>query len=124
MFRIDNTDIHMTRGDTGVISLFAEDVEGHDYLFSENDVIVLRVFEKKNHANVVIEKKVTVEKPTTYVDILLTSEDTKIGDLIDKPTVYWYEIELNPETSPITIIGYDEDGAKEFTLYPEGGDKT
>ena len=45
-----------------------------------------------------------------------------IGEVINKPTNYWYEIELNPNTQPQTIIGYDEDGEKLFVLYPEGSD--
>jgi hypothetical protein len=31
-------------------------------------------------------------------------------------------VEVNPEIQPTTIIGYDEDGAKIFKLFPEGGD--
>ena len=57
------------------------------------------------------------------VDILLTGEEMKIGELISKPKDYWYEIELNPLTNPQTIVGYDEDGAKVFRLFPEGGDE-
>lgn len=49
-------------------------------------------------------------------------DETKIGEYISKPKEYWYEIELNPETYPQTIIGYDEDGPKVLILYPEGGD--
>lgn len=43
--------------------------------------------------------------------------------MVNKPTDFWYEVELNPDTAPQTIIGYDkETGAKIFRLYPEGGD--
>lgn len=122
MFKIDETNIKITRGDVGVISLLAEDVEGRDYLFVKGDIVRMKVFEKKNHENVVLTKIVEVEEPSTSVDILLTSEDTKIGEIINKPVDYWYEIELNPDTNPQTILAYDDDGAKLFTLYPEGGD--
>lgn len=122
MFKIDDTNIKITRGDVGVISLLAEDVEGRDYLFVKGDIVRMKVFEKKNHENIVLTKIVEVEEPATSVDILLTSEDTKIGEIINKPVDYWYEIELNPETNPQTILAYDDDGAKIFTLYPEGGD--
>ena len=80
------------------------------------------MFEKNHHENVVIQKDVTVESETTSVDISLYKEDTKIGELINKPKDYWYEIELNSDTSPQTIIGYDVDGPKLFRLYPEGDD--
>ena len=52
--------------------------------------------------------------------ISLNKEDTTIGDIINTPIDYWYEVQLNPETNPQTIIGYDENGAKIFRLYPEG----
>ena len=69
-------------------------------------------------------KKVTeVTEETTTVNISLESDDTKIGNLVNKPTKYWYEIELNPDTTPQTIVGYDLDGEKIFMLYPEGDDK-
>ena len=57
------------------------------------------------------------------VRIRLRREDTKIGDIIHKPVKYWYEVELNPDTEPQTIVGYDDDGPKIFTLYPEGADE-
>ena len=56
------------------------------------------------------------------VTINLTKEDTKIAEIINKPVDYWYEIEMNPDTEPQTIIGYDEDGEKIFRLYPEGSE--
>ena len=54
------------------------------------------------------------------VEIELTSDETRIGDYINKPVTYWYEIELNPNNNSTTIIGYDDDGPKQFKLYPEG----
>ena len=56
------------------------------------------------------------------VEIFLHGAETKFGEVINKPVDYWYEVELNPETKPQTIIGYDEDGAKVFKLFPEGRD--
>ena len=64
-----------------------------------------------------------VTETITNVEIVLSKEDTKIGSLISTPFDYWYEIELNPETEPQTVIGYDDDGEKIFRLYPEGDDK-
>jgi hypothetical protein len=68
----------------------------------------------------VLQKDTKVTSASTKVSISLLSADTKIGEYINKPTDYWYEIELNPDTAPQTIVGYDEDGAKVFRLYPEG----
>lgn len=124
MFKIDDEQtIHITRGDAGCICLFAEDEQGHDYMFQVGDEVKLKVTEKKNTNNVVLEKTVKANKITTSLNIILEKEDTKIGELINKPVDYWYEIELNPNSSEVqTILGYDEDGPKLFTLYPEGGD--
>lgn len=122
MFKIEDTDIHITRGDTGVISVFAEDTDGHDYMYQPGDVVRFKVTNKKDTSTVVLLKEVVVKEVTTCVDIVLESKETKIGELINKPVDYWYEIELNPDNNGQTILGYDEDGPKILTLYPEGGD--
>ena len=70
-----------------------------------------------------IQKDIKVTEETKHIDIELTKENTKIGEVINKPIEYWYEIELNPDTKPQTVIGYDETGEKIFVLYPEGNDK-
>lgn len=98
----------------------AESVTLHQ--FQTGDVIRFKVMEKKGCDQVVLSKDFLVESPTYKVDISLNREDTRIGEVISKPKDYWYEIELNPETVPQTIIGYDEQGPKVFRLYPEGGD--
>lgn len=123
MFKIEDTNIQITRGDTGVILLSAEVGETNEpYTFGIGDVVRIKVFEKKNCNNVVLQKEIVVHEESTSVEIVLTKEDTKIGDIINKKVDYWYEVELNPNTDPQTIIAYDDDGAKIFSLYPEGGD--
>lgn len=91
------------------------------YQFQAGDVIRFKVMERKGCDNVVLSKDFVVEIATFEVNISLNREDTKIGEVISKPVDYWYEIELNPESVPQTIIGYDENGPKVFRLYPEGG---
>lgn len=123
MFKIDDTNIQITRGDTGVIVLSTRiEDEDKDYVFKVGDVIQLKVFEKKHVENIVLQKRYTIDEESASVELLLSSEDTKIGELINKRVDYWYEIELNPEWHQHTIIGYDDDGPKIFSLYPEGGD--
>lgn len=124
MFEIDtDKTIHLTRGDIATIEVSATDKDTDSpYTFNEGDVVRLTVCEKGGYENVVLRKDVTVGEVTKTVDIDLNSEDTKIGEIINKPTKYWYEVELNPDTAPQTIVGHDEDGAKLFILYPEGGD--
>lgn len=124
MFKIDsNKTIHITRGDIGTIEFSIMNGQ-NPYTFTEGDIVRLGVFNKKNMNSLVFQKDVQVTGSVTKVDIELTEEDTKIGDIINKPVEYWYEIQLNPDTEPQTIIGYDDLGAKVFKLYPEGIEAT
>lgn len=115
----DDMSIYCTRGDAGGFFVQAT-FKGEEYTFRAGDVVRFKVFGKKDCENVVLEKSVTVTEDTAQVEIFLEGEDTKFGEVISKPTDYWYEVELNPDTKPQTIIGYDEDGAKIFKLFPEG----
>lgn len=119
----DDKSIYVTRGDEVYLSVMAED-EGKAYIFQPGDVVRIKVFAKKDCDSVALQKDFPVTTETDTVEIFLDGNDTKIGKVISKPVDYWYEVELNPETNPITIIGYDEDGAKVFKLFPEGRDLT
>lgn len=121
MFKInDDLSIYATRGDAINFTLNATNNDAL-YTFRSGDTVRFKVFEKKACHCVLLQKDFRVSEATQDVDINLTSEDTKFGEIISKPIDYWYEVELNPLTSPQTIIGYDEDGAKVFRLFPEGG---
>lgn len=119
----DDNSIYVTRGDTVAFSVTAEK-DGENYVFKAGDVLRIKVFEKKNCENVVLQKDFPVTRETETVEIFLTEQETKIGEVISKPKDYWYEVELNPLTNPQTIIGYDEEGARLFKLFPEGEDLT
>lgn len=122
MFKINaDLSIEITRGDAVDFIVTAKENE-ENYVFKIGDVVRFKVFEKKGCDCVVLQKDFGVESDTEEVTIVLDEADTKIGQLINKPKDYWYEVELNPDTLPTTIIGYDEDGAKIFKLYPEGRD--
>ena len=74
------------------------------------------------------EKDFKINEALIEVLIELTADEMKIGELIDKPRDYWYEIELNPDTPKTqTIIGYEKKEGIDYpaimTLLPEGGDK-
>lgn len=116
----EDLSIYLTRGDSAVFSVGAT-IGGTEYTFKEGDVVRFKVFGKKDCEDVVLKKDAVVGEATNLVQIALDSDETKIGDVISKPTDYWYEVELNPDTYAQTIIGYDENGAKIFKLYPEGG---
>lgn len=116
MFKISGNTIELTRGDIASIKFSIK-----DYTFKQNDYIHFRLYEKgKLNSEPIIDKKVTVnEESQEYVLISLTSDETKIGEMVNKAITYWYEIEFNGEQ---TIIGYDDNGPKELILYPEGVD--
>lgn len=117
----DDASIYCTRGDAGGFYVQAE-LAGEAYTFRAGDVLRFKVFGKKDCENVVLQKSVTVTEDSEQVEIFLDGDNTKFGEVISKPTDYWYEVELNPDTKPQTIIGYDEEGAKIFKLFPEGKD--
>ena len=114
--------IYITRGDIGMLVVNAEDTNNELHTFEPGDLVRLRIFKKNKHDEVVLQKDVDIVVDTQVVEFALTREDTKIGDIINKPVDYWYEVELNPDTTPQTIIGYDLDGPKIFKLFPEGSD--
>lgn len=120
MFSIkDDMSIHVTRGDVVYFNLSMEQ-GGEVRPFAEGDIVRMKIFAKKNCKDVVMIKDFRVTEQAQTIGIELTGLDTKFGDVISKPTDYWYEIELNPDTVPQTIVGYGEEGAMVFRLYPEG----
>ncbi len=118
----EDKSIYITRGDVAFFSVKSITETGEAYKFQAGEVVRFKVFEKKACENVVLSKDFGIEAETEEVTIYLEEKDTKIGDVISKPVDYWYEVELNPYTDPQTILGYDEDGAKVFRLYPEGNE--
>ena len=124
MFKIDGTTIHLTRGDACIISvganIFKSDGTKTPHEFVDGDVISFAIYDKKKFdKSPILLKEVINDSNKERINIPLNSSDTKIGDILNKPHVYWYEIQLNHNQ---TLIGFDNDGAKEFILYPEGAD--
>ena len=116
--KIDGTTIKINRGDVLNLSLTLSNSDGTPYTFKEGDTIVFSVYNKnKMNDDAVLLKQIVVNGEQSSVEILCTKEDTKIGELINKPVEYWYEIELNGEH---TVLGYDDEGAKILMLFPEG----
>ena len=99
-----------------------ETEETEDYEFQLTDKLTLTVYEKKGYTkNEILTKAYTIselgyDEPTTMPELVLTTEDTNVFELLNKPKTYWYDIVLNDDT---TIIGYDEDGGTKFIVYPE-----
>lgn len=125
MFTInDDNSIYLNRGDIVFFSVTAKDENNPDvpYKFQAGDLVRIKVFGKKDAEKVVLQKDFPVYEETEAVDIFLSEEDTKFGEVISKPVDYWYEVELNPLSNPQTIVGYYEDGPAIFKLFPEGKD--
>lgn len=104
---------------------FRKKMDGTPILFAEGDIVRFKIMEKNKCENVVLQKDVKITEPCESVNVVIPSEEMKIGGIINKPVDYWYELELNPDTpSATTLIGYTKKtGARVFTLTPEGGDK-
>lgn len=118
MQKIDGTTIKLNRGDVLNFTLTLSSSTGEPYVFQDGDKVVFSVYNKnKMSDNAVLLKEFVVSGSQQSVEINCTKEDTKLGDLINKPVEYWYEVELNNE---YTVIGYDDDGAKILMLFPEG----
>ena len=119
----DDLSIYATRGDIVCLNVSAtDDRTGEPYEFQPGDILQMKIFAKKDAENVVLQKDFPVPAKTNTVGVFLTEQDTRIGEVISKPVDYWYEVTLNPYTNPQTFIGYDEDGAKIFKLFPEGNE--
>lgn len=125
MIEIKGKNIEIVRGNYLPLTVTTQNADGSDYIFQPDDILRFKVFERKNVDNVFLEKDFKISEATTEVLIELTAEEMKIGELIDKPKDYWYEVELNPDTLKTqTIVGYEkEEGPAILTLLPEGGDK-
>lgn len=116
----DTKTISVNRGDQGQSFDFSIPIDdGSFYTFQVGDVIRFGVYNRnKLNEDAVLLKEYTIDEAKTKVTLNFDKDDFVIGDLINKQVTYWYEIQLNNNT----IIGYDDNGAKEFILYPEGSD--
>lgn len=123
-FNSSNKQIQVNRGDSVDMNITAKDEHSQDYLFQIGDQVTFKIMEIKHVENVILEKTTVVDEETSIVNIHISSDDMKIGELINKPVIYWYEISLTKNNGDVsTIIGYDKQGAKEFILNPEAGNK-
>lgn len=124
MFKIKNNTIYCTRGDKGniPITIPINEEKTEFYKFQIGDKVRIGVYEEdKLDGCALILKEVEVTEISEIIKIPLTSAETKIGEIINEPVDYWFEIIFNDDT---TILGYDEEtGAKIFKLLPEGSDE-
>lgn len=115
MARLENTTIHLNRGDELNIKMNSQ------VGFEIGDTFKFSIMKKNNCEEVLLQKQFIVENAGTSFEIQLTSEETRIGSPLKTGSVtYWYEIEYNGSN---TILGCDKDGGKELILYPEAATK-
>ena len=125
MFDIEkNKALHVTKGDCAFFSVKGKDKYTNEELtFSPGDIVRFKVYGKNNVENVVLQKDFLVESPKQEVYIYLDSDDTNIGDILNRRKEYSYEVSVNPDTKDeITIIGHFKEGPAPFYLYPEGAE--
>ena len=117
MQKIEGSTILLNRGDVLNLTLSIMN-DDEPYTFQVGDTIVFSVYGKNALNNEpVLTKEITIVEEGSTATISLTSEETKIGEYLNKPIDYWYEVELNGQ---YTVIGYDENGPKVLKLFPEG----
>ena len=102
--------ISINRGNRATIKLTSSKGK-----FKVGERLTFSVVDKKKYNNVVLEKEFIILEESNIAYITLTKEDTTIGEIISKEKEYWYEIKYSGD---LTILGYDEDKAKKFILYP------
>ena len=121
-----NYSIEINRGDMLAMTIKANDSNGDPYIFKVDDVVRFKIMERNKCENVILQKDVKVTEEMESVPVIISSEEMKIGNIINKPVDYWYEVELNPDTSSaITILGYKKKtGPRILSLTPEGGNKS
>ena len=128
----ENQAIHITRGNATqdnynklafIFPIYNFDTEEQEnYEFQLTDKITFTVYEKKGYTKLKkLQKEYTIEdlgytESTTMPEINLTTEDTSVFEITNKRKIYWYDIVLNDE---ITILGFDNNGGKQFIVYPE-----
>ena len=106
------------RGDKGVLRLLASNTSTGS--FKANDVIKFSIVTRDDYADVVFQKKFTIPEDCTEFFLTFTNEEMRIGEVISEKVTYYYEIELNNDT---TLLGAGRKGHKKFILYPEADDK-
>ena len=124
MYKLEGTTIKVTRGDSCTISIRSKTLDDNNeqvpYIFKPGDCITFGIYNRKKlNESPILYKKIIVESDSEIIDFCLSSADTKLGEMLNKPSTYWYEIQLNNEK---TLLGYDDNGAKLLIIYPEGDD--
>ena len=132
MIAIEETTIHLTRGDATqdkfnklafIFPIYNfETKQEENYKFQPDDKITFVVINKKGYTREEILRKdytlrdIGYTEETEIAELPLTEEETKKFPLSDKAQTYWFDLILNDDT---TMLGFDNEGAKKIIVYPE-----
>lgn len=103
-----------TRGDKGTIKLVNK-----NGTFKVGDKFKFSIVKKKDYSNVIFQKEFEVIEESTEFYLTFTNEEMRFGPIINDSVEYWYEIDMNDDT---TLIGHEKN-AKRFILLPEAAKK-
>ena len=84
--------------------------------FKTGTTFKISIVKKANYDDVVFQKEFEVTEDCQEFFLTFTSEEMRFCEPINKEKEFYYEIEMNDDT---TLIGYDENKDKKFILYPE-----
>ena len=116
---IDGTTISINRGNSLTFEYKIKNGDEY-YVFINNDAVTFSIYNAYcMDESALVTKTFYPSFGDTSVTISLTSDEMKIGDMNNLPIDYWYEITLNDET----VTGYDDNGPKIITIYPEGKER-
>lgn len=91
------------------------------YQFQVGDKITFNIYEKNGYnKEPLMSKEIEITEISESVNIPLLEENTTFGNPVNKATIFWYDITLNDN---LTVVCFNEDGAKEFIEYPAKGDE-
>ena len=113
MFIFKNNTFHVTRGDSGSITIAYKD--GSNLPHSTLTFGVYRKNELDSDPVIWVEEDLPGDTNSITLDIYANPD--KIENPDGDKEEYWYELKLGLLN---TVLGYDETGAKLFYLYPSG----
>jgi hypothetical protein len=118
MFKFTNNTFHVTRGDSGSVTISYQDGS----VLPAGATLMFRVYEQNGFdSDPIIDLAQDLEEGLTSYELVIDGEETsKFDNPAGEKEAYWYELKIGPDN---TVLGYDETGAKIFYVYPTGKDK-
>lgn len=118
MFKLTNNTFHVTRGDSGYITVEYKDGS----TLPAGSLVTFGVYRKNElDAQPVLWADDELPSGVTSFNLFVSSDQTfGMENPENGREEYWYELKVGADR---TVLGYDETGAKIFYLYPTGQSK-